>query len=451
MPGGDNVYDVQVTVTDSGPDGSLTDFQDIAITVTDENEETPDLLYLSSSSGGNVDGIVFADEDILTYDTVNDVWNMFFDGSDVGLSGGLDVDAFHVTDTGSVLLSLSQTATVAGLGTVQDEDVIEFTPTSTGDTTAGSFSLIFDGSDFELNANGEDVDAVTLDANGDLIISLTANYSVDAVGGGTLSGGDEDLILFDATAQAFEMYFDGSDVSMNGSSEDITGAFVDTTNGEVYLTTLGNYGVAGLTGDADDVFVFAGTTGDPTSGTFSAFFNGDTAGVPAESLDGVSIAPAPSGGSGDALIVHNLELPQDVNGDGAVTTFDALLVLNVVTATAEGEFNSTVRHFTDVNGDRVTTPLDALQVINFMQSESSFTPANNVVAAPSDEDDATNDDVPNDSVLATGVPVERVTSADSPTNVTAGSPDILALSSDATEDDDDDLLTLLAEDQTDLS
>ena len=288
--GGNNVYNVQVTVTDSGPDGSLTDFQDIAITVTDVSET--DILYISSNSGGSVDGIVFADEDILAYDSVNDTWSMFFDGSDVGLSGGLDVDAFHVTDTGSVLMSLSQSTNVAGVGTVQDEDIIEFTPTSTGDTTSGTFALVFDGSNFELNANGEDVDSITLDDNGDLIISLTANFSVDAIGGGTLSGGDEDLIRFDATAQAFEMFFDGSDVAMTSGGEDVTGAFIDTTSGEVYLTTLGAYNIAGLAGDADDVFLFAGTTGAATSGTFSAFFDGDTTGIPVESLDGVSLAPA---------------------------------------------------------------------------------------------------------------------------------------------------------------
>ncbi|MEM8859807.1 MAG: S8 family serine peptidase, partial [Chloroflexota bacterium] len=44
-------------------------------------------IFVSSSSGGTVGGVSFADEDIIAYDTASATWSMFFDGSDVGLGG----------------------------------------------------------------------------------------------------------------------------------------------------------------------------------------------------------------------------------------------------------------------------------------------------------------------------------------------------------------------------
>ena len=57
------------------------------------------VFYLSSTTGGQVDGLSFADEDILSYDSGSGLWSMVFDGSDVNV-GGSDVDAFHLLSLG---------------------------------------------------------------------------------------------------------------------------------------------------------------------------------------------------------------------------------------------------------------------------------------------------------------------------------------------------------------
>ena len=112
----------------------------------------------------------FADEDILKFNRTSGAWEMFFDGSDVGL-GGTDVDAASFQPDGSILMSFDTAITLTGLGTVDDSDIVRFVPTSTGATTAGSFAWYFDGSDVGLTTDGEDIDAIGFTPDGKLVIS----------------------------------------------------------------------------------------------------------------------------------------------------------------------------------------------------------------------------------------------------------------------------------------
>ena len=71
------------------------------------------------------------------------------------------------------------------------------------------------------------------------------------------------------------------------------GVWLDPSNDDLYLTTKGTFAVAGLNGDADDIFTFTpNTTGSSTSGSFSAFWNGDKNGFVNERLDGLFIEEA---------------------------------------------------------------------------------------------------------------------------------------------------------------
>jgi hypothetical protein len=67
-------------------------------------------------------------------------------------------------------------------------------PTSLGDTTAGTWEWYFDGSDVDLTRSGEDVDAFAFAPDGRLLISTTDAVSVTGV-----SGNDEDLLAFSPT------------------------------------------------------------------------------------------------------------------------------------------------------------------------------------------------------------------------------------------------------------
>ncbi len=116
-------------------------------------------LYFSFTSSQNVNGVWYADEDIVVFNEVDGSYAKYFDGSDVGL-GHADVDAFKLLDDGSLLLSFICDTEVPGVGLVKDEDVVIFYPTSIGISTAGAFELYLDSSETGLTGNYLDVNAI---------------------------------------------------------------------------------------------------------------------------------------------------------------------------------------------------------------------------------------------------------------------------------------------------
>ncbi len=235
------------------------------------------ILYLGADSNGTVGGITFADEDILAFDTATDSWSLFFDGSDVGATQ--DINAFHLESDGTLLLSYSVT-TLPDVGSIDRSDIVRFTPTSLGETTAGSFSWVLDGSDVELEAISENVDGIGRAPDGRLVISTYGNYDVTG-----LSGTDSDLLVFNATtfgetsAGGWELYFDGSDVGLTTSGEDIWDFWIDPTTGDLYLNSYLTFSVSGLSGDGDDIFICTPSSlGETTACTFYPFWDGDAHG-----------------------------------------------------------------------------------------------------------------------------------------------------------------------------
>ncbi len=78
-------------------------------------------------------------------------------------------------------------------------------------------------------------------------------------------------------------------------------------------------------------------------------------------------------GAGEGEAYHNFTIPEDVNGDGARTPIDALMIINDLNANgarylygsaAGGEGETGTKRFLDVNRDGWATPIDALQTIN---------------------------------------------------------------------------------------
>jgi hypothetical protein len=249
-----------------------------------------DQLYLSSNTNGTAGGVAFADEDILQLNRVTNVWSMYFDGSDVGITS--EVDAFALLPDGTILLSLDADVTVAGFGTVDDSDVIRFTPTSLGSTTAGTFTWYFDGSDVGLTTSAEDVDAIDFAPDGRLIISTLGSFGVSGV-----SGNDEDLLAFTATSLGaatsgtWSLYFDGSDVGLNNAtSEQINEIWIDPADNRIYLTTVGAFSVPGATGDGGDVFICTpGTLGNMTTCTYTLYWENSLNGFAGEVVDGLDV------------------------------------------------------------------------------------------------------------------------------------------------------------------
>jgi hypothetical protein len=215
---------------------------------------------------------------------------MYIDGSDVLPS--TDINAFALLADGSILMSFNNAPNVAGVGIVDDSDIVQFVPTATGTTTAGTFSMFMDGSDVGLTSSGEDISSIAVTPAGTLVVSFLGNWSVPGA-----SGADEDLAQFTAsswgtnTAGSWSAYFDGSDVGLNNSSnEDVWGAYVED-NGDIYLSTKSTFSVSGLSGDGADIFVCeSATTGSSTACTsFSMYFDGSAEGFGGELMDGFAI------------------------------------------------------------------------------------------------------------------------------------------------------------------
>ncbi len=275
-----------------GPSPTLTPTATATPSSTPTQTPTPppssNPLYLSLGGNGAVGGVSFADEDILWFDGAT--WAMHFDGSDVGV-GGVDVDAFFVVDADTILMSFDRGVTINGL-TVADTDIVEFTATSLGDNTAGSFTMYFNGADVELTTTNEDIDAIELLPDGRLLISTLGSPGVT----GVVDGKDEDLLAFtptslgDVTSGTWAMYFDGSDVGLSGGP-DIDAADV-APNGDIYLSTTDIVTLGGLPREDEDVFVCTPTSlGDVTACTYSPtfYFDGSTWGLAANDVDAFSL------------------------------------------------------------------------------------------------------------------------------------------------------------------
>ena len=292
---GMGIYTVALTVT--GPGGSDTLTSTNYVTVTGGGGV---LHYISFAADTAVPGVgTVADEDVVTFDPSSGSWAIYFDGSDVGLDG-TDVSGLHVRADGSILMSFdSPTFSVPGLvggpsgTTVENHDVVLFTPTSTGTTTAGTFTFYLDGSDVMLTAVGESIDGLFEFPNGSLGISTTGDPTIAPMVGLA----DEDIVRFTgtsfgaATAGAWSYYFDGSDVGFGDTSEDLDAiAFASAT--ETVFSTVGSYSAAGSSGEGADASVFTGSYGPATSGSAALLLDLSTLGIEATAnIDGLSRLP----------------------------------------------------------------------------------------------------------------------------------------------------------------
>jgi hypothetical protein len=86
---------------------------------------------------------------------------------------------------------------------------------------------------------------------------------------------------------------------------------------------------------------------------------------------------------------HNAALPEDVNGDQAVSPRDLLIIVNSLAAQAQAPAaaplvaspaaapaaNAASTYYVDVNGDRRLSPVDALWVINYLLTRPAAAPS----------------------------------------------------------------------------
>jgi hypothetical protein len=244
--------DADILRVEIAPDGRYTyalyfDGSDAGLTTAGEDIDAfaflPDGSIIVSTAGrykvtGTGGSLTGGGEDLLQFTptqfgtTTVGTWTRYFDGSDVGLKGRAEnVDAVAVLPDGRLLLSVAKNATVTGNITALGQDLMAFTPTVLGDTTAGTFAPYFQGNQVGLDdPKGENITAIFADTTG-----------------------EGDPILF--------------------------------------MSTAGNFNVQGLAGSADDVFAFYPTSlGPTTDGTFDTglALDGDELGLAGFGVDGVA-------------------------------------------------------------------------------------------------------------------------------------------------------------------
>jgi hypothetical protein len=223
---------------------------------------------------------------------------MFFDASDVGIvedGNDQDLNDFQIVDADTILMTFDNPFTIGSIS-VDPGDILQFDATSLGSTTAGTFSLYFDGGDVGLDDTvNEIIDALDILSDGRVLISTMGSFSVPG-----LTGNDEDLLSFtptslgDTTSGSWAMYFDGSlaALGLGNSAEDVD-ALELAANGDIYLSTGDVFAVTGISGDDEDVFVCTPTyTGGAVSScTYSAtlFFDGSAYGLSANDVDAINL------------------------------------------------------------------------------------------------------------------------------------------------------------------
>ncbi|MCX6050422.1 MAG: S8 family serine peptidase, partial [Chloroflexi bacterium] len=272
-----------------------------ATTSADLTVSRNDVLFLSLSNSAHVPNLSFRDEDIVAYNTQTGVWSQFFDGSDVGVSDN-DVNAFDLKD-GELYLSFNQSKNMRGQGKfqgpdkIEDTDIYHFVPTSLGANTAGRFELYFDGSDVGLTSDGEDIDALFITPDGNLIISTLGSFKVPGPNGTELRGKDEDLLLFtptslgENTSGTWQLLLDGSAEGLTKSSEDISGVWLNAQS-QIFLTTKDNFSVNGASGDGADIFICSRPDAN-TLCSFSLALDGSTIGLGGKHIDDFAYGSLP--------------------------------------------------------------------------------------------------------------------------------------------------------------
>jgi hypothetical protein len=111
----------------------------------------------------------------------------------------------NFTDAGSTMVYYLSTAEGGTLNSTDGSPSLTFADSDILKLTVmGSgqygYERYFDGSDVGLTTSAEDIDAFKIRADGSILVSTTGSFSVPAAGGGTLSGTRHDLLRFVPTS-----------------------------------------------------------------------------------------------------------------------------------------------------------------------------------------------------------------------------------------------------------
>jgi hypothetical protein len=152
-------------------------------------------LLLSTTQDASLGGQAFEPEDLVLYDTVSNAASIYFDG-DAEFAAEENVDAVFLLSNGNILLSTAGDATLGGLN-FEPEDLVEY---NIGSNVA---SLFFDG-DAEFTLAEENIVGVWVFGNGNILLTTFDDASL---GGQAFE--PEDLVLYNPVSNVASIFFDG--------------------------------------------------------------------------------------------------------------------------------------------------------------------------------------------------------------------------------------------------
>lgn len=210
-------------------------------------------LVLSTRNQATLAGLTFKSEDFVDYVSQSDTARLLFDGSEL-FQNQANVDAVHVLSSGNFILSTAANENIGGV-TFHEEDLVEYNPFT------GIATPFLDGQSIFGN-NSEDIDAVHVLGNGDIVLSVTTNAAING-----LSFGRDDLVVYDPDSGTASLLFEGDSVFAN-ANENIDAVQV-LSNGHILLSTADNATIGMLSFTQDDIVEY-----DPDAGTASLYFEG---------------------------------------------------------------------------------------------------------------------------------------------------------------------------------
>lgn len=284
-----------------------------------------DLPHLVLSAGGNasIGGVAIDREEAAEYDAADNAGILFL--ADSVFSNNPQLNGIHLLDNGNVAVTTEQTTVVGGV-TVDPADVIEI-------TTGGAFvQLLFNG-DTQFSNTDENVDAVWIRDNGNIIMSTAGSATL---GGATFR--DEDIFEFDPVNPA-TLLFDGS-AHISGSS-DVDAVHV-LDDDSLLLSIDENRSIAGVSFDDGDVILFDTTSLTASLHMSEAAYSND------EDTDAISLEVAAVAGldhfditfapAGSTCVPSEIVIKAKDLADATITTYTGTVGLS--TSSGNGDWTA---------------------------------------------------------------------------------------------------------------
>ena len=224
-------------------------------------------IYISTSTTPILGGVNGANEGIFRIDVATNTVSLFLDAN-VIFANNEDIDAFTVRANGNIILSTQSNANIGGLS-FGPEDLIEYNP-DTGVATSFVASSGF-------ISDKQNVDAVDVLGNGNLVISTTGNATI-----GDLSFKRGDLVEYNPTTNAATILLNANNFRRN-KRQNVNAVDV-LHNGDLVLSTINRARIGGLSVERDDLVRY-----DPVRGVATLLFDGSNFAKNNENIDGVSV------------------------------------------------------------------------------------------------------------------------------------------------------------------